>query len=376
VIDALDECKKTDDIRTILELLPQVRHSASIRVKVFLTSRPERAVRKEFLQNYDHEELAIDGLPNEEIERDIQLFLKDRFSKIRKDNSLPTDWPGTDTMKRLSGMSIPLFIFAATLCRFVGDGRKSPEDRLGAILQPRGVSLASQMGQMGSIYQSILEQLLNPEDQDESKDLAKEFREIVGVIVLLATPLSVYALGKLLDQQETTISFLLNKLHSVLRVPEGVNSPVRILHQSFREFLLDAKSVFRVDEKETNRRIASDCLRVMNARLKQNLCGLSSYGTWSPEDRQSTVDQHLSADLQYSCRYWVYHVEQSEVHTSEIEVLAFFKEHLLHWLEAMSLMGTMSETIGIIDKLREKVNTHSVNIAKVTNEHAAEQHEL
>lgn len=372
VIDALDECEKNEDIRTILKLVPQVQDSASIRLKVFLTSRPELHIRQEFQLNHQHEDLVLDKRPKEEIEHDIQLYLEDSLSKISKDNSLPTDWPGTDAKKKLTGMSVPLFIFAATLCRFVGDGIQSPEDRLDTIMRQREVS-----GQMESIYQPVLEQLLNPKDKNESKDLAAEFCEIVGVIILLTTPLSAHSLGKLLDRRETEISFLLKKLHSVLRVPENINSPVRILHLSFREFLLDTKSAFHVDEKETNRQIASDCLRVMNTGLRRNICGLSSYATLRKDIRRHTVDCHLSADLQYSCRYWMYHLEQSEAHISEMEVFAFLKKHLLHWFEAMSLMGTISEAIEIIHKLQslEKVNACSVSIANMTNNYKTE-HEL
>lgn len=35
VIDTLDECEQECEIRTILELLPQVQHSTSIKLKVF-----------------------------------------------------------------------------------------------------------------------------------------------------------------------------------------------------------------------------------------------------------------------------------------------------------------------------------------------------
>ncbi|KAJ9488439.1 hypothetical protein VN97_g4841 [Penicillium thymicola] len=368
VIDALDECEK-EDVRTILKLLPKVQDLASIRVKVFLTSRPELHIRQEFQLNHQHEDLVLDKRPREEVEHDIQLYLEDSLSKIRTDNSLPTDWPGTDAIKTLTGMSVPLFIFAATLCRFVGDGIKRPEDRLGTIMRQRRVS-----GQMESIYQPILEQILNPKDKNESKELAAEFCEIVGVIVLLTTPLSVRALGKLLDLPETKISFLLKKLHSVLRVPEDINSPVSILHLSFREFLLGTTSAFHLDEKETNRRIAFDCLRIMNTEFRHNICELSSYTTLRRDIDRHTVNQRLSADLQYSCRYWMYHLEQSKAHISETEIFAFLKENLLHWLEAMSLMGNILEAMQIIYKLQilEEVNTCSVSIANMTNGHKAE----
>lgn len=73
----------------------------------------------------------------------------------------------------------------------------------------------------------------------------------------------------------------------------------------------------------------------------------------------------------------MYHLEQSEAHISEMEVFAFFKKHLLHWFEAMSLMGIISEAMEIIHKLQslEKVNTCSVSIANMTNKYKTE-HEL
>ena len=74
VIDALDECEKNEDIRTILKLVPQVQDSASIRLKVFLTSRPELHIRQEFQLNHQHEDLVLDKRPKEEIEHDIQLW--------------------------------------------------------------------------------------------------------------------------------------------------------------------------------------------------------------------------------------------------------------------------------------------------------------
>ena len=67
--------------------------------------------------------------------------------------SLVCTWP-------VIGMSVPLFILAANLCRLVGDGIKSPEEHLDTIMRQRMVS-----GQMESIYQPVLEQLLNPKNK-------------------------------------------------------------------------------------------------------------------------------------------------------------------------------------------------------------------
>jgi hypothetical protein len=124
-----------------------------------------------------------------------------------------------------------LYTFAATTCRFIEEGRH-PEKRL---------------KEMDRIYQPVLTQLLTDDDQ-ESKELLQEFRDIVGIIIILATPLSVESLTRLLHLPKRTISDILDPLHSVLNISHDLEALVRILHFSFREYLLTIESKFHVNE--------------------------------------------------------------------------------------------------------------------------------
>lgn len=58
-------------------------------------------------------------------------------------------------------------------------------------------------------------------------------------------------------------------------------------------------------------------------------------------------------ELEYSCRYWIYHLEQSQVLSrSAIEqVRLFLQRHFLYRVEAMSLLRLISEVVGILDLL-------------------------
>jgi hypothetical protein len=67
----------------------------------------------------------------------------------------------------------------------------------------------------------------------------EEFQELVGPIVLLAKPLSVLSLSGLLDIALAIIFGRLNCLHSVLSIPSKTDVPVRMLHLSFCDFLVD-----------------------------------------------------------------------------------------------------------------------------------------
>ncbi|OGM42784.1 NACHT and WD40 domain protein [Aspergillus bombycis] len=350
MIDALDECEE-EDIKLLLDLLPQVHQSESLRVRIFLTSRPELPIRLGFQQVLEHQDLVLHELPTTVIERDIRLFLQDRLRKIQMEHSLSPGWPGEDIMEILVSRSVPLFSFAATMCRFIGEKYQVPEDRLDAVLNDSASTSGSQMER---IYLPILNKL---HTEMQATNFTQEIQEVLGVIILLAAPLSVKALAGLVNTPERRIRSRLAAFHSVLRVPSSCGTPVRTLHLSFQEFLLNTTSIFHVNEKESHQKIALYCLSTMNSSLKHNICGLPSYGTQRAKIDCQIINKCLPAELQYSCRYWAYHIKQGKDQVHHTAVFAFLKRHFLHWLEAMSLMGLISEVVNIINTLRLAAQT-------------------
>lgn len=348
VIDALDECERQSDIRLILHLLPQLQKSTAITLKILLTSRPETQIRLGFRENNDHQGIILHGLPLPDIEHDIRLFLEHRLTSIGKDKELE-GWPSFEIVETLVGMAVPLFIFAATICRFVEKGRHT-ERLLQRFLNSQATTSASQMDQF---YLPVLDRLLDGCDEEETEELINEFHDVVGTIVVLATPLSVASLSHFLGITQRQISELLDPLYSVLNMPADRDAPVRILHLSFRDYLLNSQSAFRIDEADTNRRTALNCLRVMGD-LRKNICRLPSYGTL----RTDVADQAFEyppADLQYSCRYWVHHLIQSKGRVPEKTVVTFLETHFLHWLEVLSLIGVISDAVGMISALQSNI---------------------
>ncbi|QGA18984.1 hypothetical protein EYB26_006669 [Talaromyces marneffei] len=349
IIDALDECDQENDIQIILRLLFNLQKVTSFCLRIFLTSRPELPIRLGFRQSNNHQDLVLHKLPKPVIEHDIRLFLEHKLSKIRDDHLLPLEWPENENTEKLVKMAVPLFIFAATICRFIGDIDWLPEERLAAVLQDEAATSTSDIERT---YLPVLNQLIKSKNERDSEQLIKEFQNIIGVIILLATPLSVVVLSQLTGIPQRNISNRLNRFHSVLNIPEEPHQPVRILHLSFRDFLINTTSIFYVDEKETHQKIFLHCLRVMNAALKQNICGLSSYGTQRTDISDNQVNKHISTDLQYSCRYWIYHFEHSHGHITNPVAFNFMKKHFLHWLEVLSLMGIISQAVAMMDILQ------------------------
>lgn len=78
------------------------------------------------------------------------------------------------------------------------------------------------------------------EDSDRD-DVTGKFKEIIASIVVLDTPLSTTSLSRLLGIPKRDIDTRLDLLHSVLNIPSDTNAPVKLLHLSFRDFLVDPK---------------------------------------------------------------------------------------------------------------------------------------
>jgi hypothetical protein len=371
VIDALDECESENDIRTIIRLLPLVKESSGKDIRIFVTSRPELPIRLGFKDiSSHHHDVVLHDIPKAIIEHDISVFMQDKLSIIRKEHSLPNSWPGDENLRLLVEMAVPLFIFAATMCRFIADHSWDPEDRLRRVLEYRTLSLRSKLA---GTYLPILDQLLVNQDDAERKQIVDEFREVVGAIIVLGKPLSTVALASLLNINQRKVYLRLKSLHSVLYVPDDELSPVRVLHLSFRDFLLDShvrnETPLWIDEKDKHRTLVLQCLRIMtnpDGGLQKNICELPSPGILTTEISNKRIESCISEGLQYSCCFWTYHLEQSRLEQSELrlgyirEICDFLQKHLLHWLEIMSILGKIPETIGFIDTLQSLIKVRLI----------------
>lgn len=361
MMDALDECDVHKDIRVILQLLPLLQGVIAVHFRIFLTCRPDLPIRLGFSEtrNQDYQDRILHEIPEAVTAYNISLFLNWRLSKIRKDRSLPDQWPGSKDTQALVKLSIPLFVFAATAWRVLEDPQWDPVDSLTEVLTER-----SEGSQISGTYLPVLNQLINSQSGKRRRQLIREFQEIVGTIVTLESPLSINSLSKLIGVSVERINVRLITLHSVIQIPEDKSMPVRPLHLSFRDFLLDPetreKTPLWVNGKEIHRRLASQCLDVCEA-LRRNICGLPSDGTERAKIDCQTIDNCLPPELQYACRYWASHLVQCrDIHDVTHHAHLFLQRHLLHWIEAMSLLGLISEVVGILNLLQTVILVSSV----------------
>ncbi|GFN20841.1 vegetative incompatibility protein HET-E-1 [Aspergillus tubingensis] len=369
VVDALDECNDEDDIKLLIELFCSPRTTRNLRLRFLTTSRLELPIRLGLnTVNGAYRDLTLDEVPSHVIKNDIKIFLEYEFKKIRnqfnasviEERRLSASWPVPSDIHSIVDMADPLFIVAATVCRFLADRKTgSPQGKLNMILEHKTKSLGTKLE---ATYLPILEHQLAGLSIHERYTTIEHVRSIVGSMILLANPLSTHALAALLDISQVIIDDRLDLLHSVLVIPMTPNSPVRLFHLSFRDFLLDSENQvhnpFLVDQKQVHQKLATHCLRVMNDRLSKDSCELKWAGASRSGIDPNLIKERFPAELQYACLFWTYHLKEGCQYICDITLVhKFLLDHFLHWVEALSILGRISEGISCIETLLSLLET-------------------
>jgi hypothetical protein len=356
VIDALDECDNGNDIWIILHLLAESRLLKTVRLRVFLTSRPEVPIRNGFTQMPDaeHQDFVLHNISPSIVDHDISVYFEYNLKLIVQERCLDVCWPGEEVVRRLIQMAGGLFIWAATACRFIQEGLFADE-RVQTLLE--GSASTTPEEHLNELYTAVLKKSIRPGYSIKEKEtLYGMLQLILGSIVVLLSPLSANSLQKLLNITKQKVDQMLKDFHVILDIPKFDIFPLRLHHPSFRDYLLNKDRCqdpdLWVDEKQAHQRLTDRCIRLMSECLKQNMFGVDTPGMLVSDIERSRVERSLPSEVQYACVYWTQHLEKSGSQLCDNgQVHCFLQEHLLHWLEALGWMGKVSEGVYAITSL-------------------------
>ncbi|KAJ3962394.1 hypothetical protein N0V92_000871 [Colletotrichum tropicale] len=223
VIDALDECEHPEHLSQVITLLDKLRDIRTVRLRVLFTSRFAPEVNAAFEPFISHKNLRKFELHREfceDAKSDIQTFLMVKFAEIKKRRKVQQDsWPADEDLARMVQLATtpePLFIYAATLYRFVFDEKRpsNPKKQLKLWLK----QCEEGKSQLHQIYDPILRQILLSDEEADSDQQLK----FLGALVLLATPLSAASLTALLGMDIDDVNWWLLELHAVLEIPPSI----------------------------------------------------------------------------------------------------------------------------------------------------------
>jgi hypothetical protein len=362
VVDALDECDNDIDILTILLLAAEIRQSERVRLRIFLTSRPEIPIRHGFhqLSDAEHQDFILHNISPSIINQDIGTFLENAFQVIVQERSIVTGWPGQQIINRLIQNASGLFIWAATACRFIREGKRLAVKRLDIILEHSSTTINAPEKHLNEIYITVLRHCISPEHSDEeAEELRSILKGLLGGIVTLLSPLSTQSLSKLLGTPQDEVDQTLQDLYAILNISKDPTHPLRLHHPSFRDFLYKKTRCeeFWVDEKQAHQVLADSCIRLMSTSLRQDICSVDAPGILVADIESSRVEQSLSPEVQYACRFWIEHVWRSGSQLRDNgQAHIFLQEHLLHWLEALGWMKKISEGVLAISSLEARLS--------------------
>jgi hypothetical protein len=356
VIDALDECDKDDDGREAGELIPLLMsclRSAS-QHRFLITSRDEVSIRKMFKEvtggASEQRALRLHDIDKSVVESDIRLYFRHHLRRIAsRDMDLDADeWPGVSAFTELLARTGVLFVYAATVVRFLDEPKVDPRIRLQRVLDGDRDSAAKTYRMLDFLYTNVLNTAASSTDHigNLEDDLVQQVRSLVGTIVCLQQTLPSNDIVALMGLNKYDTRQSLAQLSAVLTCED--DEPVRIFHPSFPDFLVDSSRCldgrFRLIPAERHSEIAFRCLVLMNMRLRYDICG--SGRPWLENDKVVHLVDALKdlGALRYACMYWAAHLRLAGAQDSRLagELLSFCEEHLLHWIELLSLVGKLS----------------------------------
>jgi hypothetical protein len=398
VIDALDECEDENDIRIILQLLAEAWSLEAVQLRVFLTSRPEVPIRNGFNRMLDtkHQDFVLHMISPSIVDHDIGIFLRHELDRIAGEHYLGAVWPGEQVVEQLLRSANGLFIWAATACRFIEEGRSLAADRLSIVLKANsaddsadGFSSDSAIDDnnddpamaperhLDKLYITVLQNSIHKYKKPERKKWRKLLGTALGTIAVLSSPLSTQSLRRILDTTQDQMNQTLNDLHAILNIPQDPTHPLHLHHPSFRDFLLDRKRCedlhLGIDEKQAHQTLATKCIQLMSRTFKQDfkqdmcsigrpgvfvaICDTDRPGTLVTDVESRRVEQNLPPEVQYACLYWIQHLQRSGTQLEDDDqVHRFLQEHLLHWLEALGWIGKVPEGVHAITSLESSVS--------------------
>ncbi|KAL7659551.1 hypothetical protein ACMYSQ_002470 [Aspergillus niger] len=362
LIDALDECESDKDVRLIVHLLSQLRDSGVVHPRIFLSSRPDLPIRQSFshLVANKYRDFALQEVLSPTIEHDISLLLRHRIAEFKNDNPLPSNWPSEQDFQKLVTLCVPSFAFAAAFCNTLEEPQWDPEEVLGEFLQSPRLNL-------DQIYLPILNRMLHGQTKSQQERLLREFKEVVGPILILQRALSVKSLSILTGNSEKLIKRRLGSLHSIIKVPDDDTLPVEHLHWSLRTFLHspDTRETtpFWIDEKETHSELTAQCQKLMEYTFEQNTHNPpASDKPQVDSDSGNGTYNNTTPELQYACQYWVHHLLNSADPVDKLDTLfPFLQEHFFHWVQVLNVISDRSTITDMINRLQSIKHDHNMS---------------
>ena len=337
LLDALDECDS--DSSRLIEWIAKDASEPLSKAKWLLSSRHVSKIEEMFRPEGQLQRLSLE-LNKTHISKAVNLFIEHKVGDLAKRKEYdPKLQKKVETQLKEKAEST--FLWVALVCKRLED---IPRRRTMAELEkfPSGLQ---------PLYERMMQQIEGQEDDDR-----KLCKQILQATVIAYRPLTLEELLLIAEFSEAPIDDireLVELCGSFLILREKV---IYFVHQSAKEYLNKSDKIFPQGRKEEESITVSQLVQGMSDVLRRDVYGLRDPGCLIEQVNYPVLDP--LARIRYACVYWIDHL--CEIDSSLLArvglcdsggIHKFLKTHFLHWLEALSLMKSMSTGVTMIRKL-------------------------
>ena len=332
IIDALDESGTKETRSAILEVLAGHDATLPANLRLLLTSRPLVDIQVALDASQHIRAMSLDDIDPESTIADIRRYVTNRLKSL-------SDVVSDEHLQQLAVKSGGVFEWANLACDFISRHpiKSIAKERLEKILSHdawEGKTLLDEM------YTTLLKQVTRGD-----ADVLALFRSVMRLVLWLKEPLPISALDFLRDRFPQwkyggrSVKGMLNLMAPLLSGTRDTSTPIRPLHASFYDFLMDQErsGEFFVDEGDVHRDLALASISVMQAGLECDI--------WRPEmadlevvDLDQRIEQSIPPHRLYACQFWVTHLQDAGLYTrAETSRGLVAEDQLLFWLGALGV---------------------------------------
>ncbi len=346
LVDALDEC--TSGLLEFLRIITDASLGRRPRVKWLVTSRNMPEIAQYLQPDAAGVKVSLE-VKASHVSRAVAAFVQYKVQQLTTVHAYDLELQA-EVQQQLRDKAEGTFLWVSLVCKEL---EGVPLYRAREVLQalPPG---------LGPLYERMIAQIAG-----QDAETAEYCRAILRSITLTFRPLQLRELavasGLPRDQfgNVQAVADLVNRCGSFLTMREDL---VSFIHLSAKDFFTtgSGQQVFSGPLEEEQEQMTYRLLDAMDSTLRRDMCSLQKPGI-RIQEAIGYVQGSCLPQIAYACEYWVEHLQAGGRTCSDMLadggiVHHFFQKHLLHWLEAMSLLQKIPEAKLALQKLEQVIN--------------------
>ncbi|KAJ5766476.1 uncharacterized protein N7511_004092 [Penicillium nucicola] len=352
VIDALDECTRDQD--KLLRFLVEI--SSNWHVKCLISSRNLPSIEKDL---HDAKQTRL-ILEDESIRlAAVDSFIQHKINALAKRNGYSPELRHR-VQDHLVLNANGTFLWVALVCKQLA---KIAKRHVLAKLEeyPSGLN---------DLYKRMLDQIIESEDAEICKTL-------LGVATAVYRPLTLDEIPSYIQLSEDEANDLEDIIGNCGSFLSLRGHTISLVHQSAKDFFLQMESdmIYPDGVDNVHYNIFSRSLQTMELNLRRDIYSINDPGY--PIQGIKRPDPDPLAAIRYGVVHWVEHMDacySSQILNKDLQdggsLDRFLQRNYLHWLEALSILESITEGIASILKLEsllQKIGEPQVLLHRVSD---------